>query len=90
MSETTTQDEIDVDVVVHWGCQLLREDGTVYLTRWDPGYGSGTYIPYTEEQARADVRSDDRDWPASRKRLVTRTVTTTTVLTPWVVVGDDQ
>jgi hypothetical protein len=80
--------EVDVEETVHWGCQLLHEDGTVYLTRWDPGYGSGMYIPYTEEQARYDVNSDDRDWPSSRKQLVTRTETVTTVTTPWKVSTD--
>jgi hypothetical protein len=90
--------EVDVEETVHWGCQLLREDGSVYLTRWNPGYGSGVYEPYTEAEARADVARDDTyrassgfsqtHTPASRKRLVTRTETVTTVTTPWTVVED--
>ena len=72
--------DVETEVTVHWGCQLLHPDGSVYITRWDPGYGSGVYIPYTEEQARADV-ADHSDWP--NKRLVTRTETIVTTTTPW-------
>jgi hypothetical protein len=82
--------EISTDTAIHWGCQLLTEDGQVYTTRWDPGHGSGTYLPYTEAQARADVADDERGWPAARKRLVTRTETTTVVTTPWVVVEEAE
>ena len=75
--------EIEVEMVTHWGVQLLTRDGRVYTTRWDPGYGTGVNVPYTEAEARADASRDDRDWPASRKRLVTRTETTTVETTPW-------
>jgi hypothetical protein len=83
VTEREEETQVDVETVTHWGCQLLREDGSVYTTRWDPGYGSGVYVPYTEAEARADVAMPRRDWPASRKRLVTRTETTTVVTTPW-------
>jgi hypothetical protein len=79
-----TPDEIDVDVVTHWGVQLLTRDGEVCVTRWNPSYGSGYGEPYTEAQARFDAaRSDPDGWPPSRKRLVTRTETTTVVTTAW-------
>ncbi|MBT56572.1 MAG: hypothetical protein CMF72_24630 [Mameliella sp.] len=73
-------DEVDVEVTVHWGCQLIfRDTGRVYLTRWNPGYGTGIYVPYSEAEARADVRRSEQ----FDKRLVTRTETVTTVTTPW-------
>ena len=89
MVETETETEVETEVTVHWGCQLLRTDGSVYLTRWNPGYGSGIYEPYTKAEARADVAHHERDWPAWRKRLVTRTETVTTVTTPWEVAVDE-
>lgn len=83
--------ETDVDVVTHWGCQFVRADGDVYLTRWDPSYGTGIPQPYTEAEARADVRTKDSDWKHGTKRLVTRTETTitTTVTTHWTPVTEE-
>lgn len=79
--------ETDITTVVHWGCQFVRPDGSVYTTRWDPGYGSGVYIPYTEAEARADVARTDPSWSGT-KRLVSRTETTTVVTTEWKEVTD--
>lgn len=77
--------EEENEVVTHWGCQLLREDGSVYITRWDPGYGSGIYVPYTEAEARADVARGEPGFPKERKRLVRRIEITTVTTTPWEV-----
>ena len=63
-------DERDTEVVRHWG---VRFPGVV---RWNPGYGSGIYIPYTEAQARADAA-------ASGGELVTRVETTVVVTGRW-------
>lgn len=84
--ETLTNEagEGEVTVVRHWGCQLLREDGTVYTTRWNPGYGSGVYVPYSEAEARQDVAQ--REANGFSKRLVSRTETTVVVSTQWKVV----
>lgn len=72
--ETVTEED------THWGCQLLfRDTRRVFITRWNPGYGSGVYEPYTEAQARADVAHAEQ----YDKRLVTRTETVTTVTTDW-------
>jgi hypothetical protein len=79
----------DVDVVVHWGCQLLRPDGSVYITRWNPTYGGMHFESYTEAEARADVANREGRFGHEgqfTKRLVTRTETTTVVTTPWVTV----
>lgn len=81
--------EIHTDTEVHWGCQLLRPDGSVYITRWNPTYGGTHFEPYTEAEARADVadkRGRFSDESHFTKRLVTRTETTTTVTTPWTPV----
>jgi hypothetical protein len=83
------ENEVDVDVEVHWGCQLVRADGSVYITRWDPTYGGTHFAPYTEAEARADVANKNGlygDEGRYTKRLVTRTETTTTATTPWVEV----
>lgn len=78
--------ETDVDVVTHWGSQLLKADGSVYTTRWNPSYGTGIPQPYTEAEARADA-ARPAYWSGDA-RLVTRTETTITVVTttPWTVV----
>jgi hypothetical protein len=86
-TDTNDTTETETETVTHWGCQYVRTDGKVYITRWDPGYGSGMYIPYTEAQARADVATPDRDWPGS-KRLVKRTQTTVVTTTAWEPVED--
>lgn len=85
--DTETKPEVEIEVVTHWGCALYLDrpdnpdlDGRLYIVRWDPGYGSGTYLPYIEAEARADVA---RAEPGFRKGLVTRTQTTTIVTTPW-------
>lgn len=65
----------DVTVVRHYGARL-----TSGAVRWDPGYGSGIYIPYSREQAEADVRHT----PGAE--LVTRTETTIVVTTTWEAV----
>ncbi len=67
--------EGDVVIVRHWGCK--DASGVV---RWDPGYGSGVYVPYDEAEARADVRRTEG------AVLVSRSETTLVVTTPWVEV----
>ena len=74
--------ETETTVVRHWGAQFVRPDGSVYITRWDPGYGTGVYVPYSKAEAQADVASPERDFIGT-KRLVSRTETTTVVTTPW-------
>lgn len=81
-----TMGEGEVTVNRHWGVQLLTKEGEVFTTRWDPGYGSGVYVPYSEVEARADANRDDKDLSKERKRLVTRTETTLVVTTPWTLV----
>jgi hypothetical protein len=83
------ENETYTDTEVHWGCQLLRPDGSVYITRWDPTHGGMHFEPYTEAEARADVANKNGlygDAGRYTKRLVTRTETTTTATTPWVEV----
>lgn len=77
--------EGDVTVNRHWGVELINSKGQVFTTRWDPGYGSGVYVPYNEAEARADLA---REEPGYTKRLVTRTETTLVVTTPWERVPD--
>jgi hypothetical protein len=62
---------ITTRVVQRWGCKL--PGGVI---RWDPGYGSGGNVPYTEAQARDDVQR-------SGGELVTRARTEIVVETPW-------
>lgn len=72
--EKVTEDDGEgtVTVVRHWGCEY--RPGQV---RWDPGYGSGIWVPYDENEARSDVART----PGAR--LVSRTETTIVVTTPW-------
>lgn len=84
-TDSSLENEVDTETITHWGCQFVRKDGTVYLTRWDPTYGGTHFEPYTEAEARADVNSV-WGWPKERKRLVTRTETTVVTTTPWEVV----
>lgn len=86
MTTTIDVDGTETDVDVHWGCQFLRPDGSEYITRWDPSHGSGINTPYTEAEARADVRLPANLPPGYRKVLVTRTVTTTVTTTTWTEV----
>jgi hypothetical protein len=65
--------EGEVKIVEHWGVKWGQGDSV----RWDPGYGSGIYVPYSEAEARADHART----PGSR--LVKRTETTLVVTTPW-------
>lgn len=88
VSEETrmTEDGTETDVTIrrHWGVEL--GNGVV---RWDPGYGSGIYVPYDEAEARADLAAvlAGKSGPAvghyPNARLVTRTETTTVVTTAW-------
>lgn len=83
MSETPSLPpgtDVDQEVIQHWGCQFCRQDGTVYITRWNPGHGSGENIPYTENEAKADVAITVEGF---RKVLVTRKQATTIITTPW-------
>lgn len=73
-------DEVDTEVVTHWGVQLLNSQGAVVTTRWNPGYGSGFHVPYTEAEARADLALSEKN---TTKVLVTRTETTVVTTTPW-------
>lgn len=72
--------------VTYWGCQFVRGDGSVYLTRWNPSYGTGDKVPYTENEARADVARASQSDGALRRRLVTRTETTIEITPPWTSV----
>lgn len=74
--ETVTEEtgEGDVTVVRHWGVQYNKRDPK--SVRWDPGYGSGVYVPYSEAEARADAEN-------CGGAVVTRTETTIVVTTPW-------
>lgn len=64
--------ETDTEIITHWGVRL--PGGVI---RWNPGYGTGVYVPYTEAQARDDAER-------SGGQVLTRTETTTIVTTDWV------